>query len=138
MFKHTQPPESNPPASLSAGETGGSNGANSVIPPRNSTPAALRELLEKNLKWSQIIYEQNRRINRKMWWSAAASWIQLLVIVVPLVLSLIFLPTFIKQYRCLWQGGCTNQQLPPGIRDEIIKLLPLSQAERDRLKTITR
>ncbi len=53
-------------------------------------------LLEKNLKWSQIIYEQNRKINNKLLWSAVASWLRLLMILIPLILAVFYLPTFLK------------------------------------------
>jgi hypothetical protein len=33
-------------------------------PQKDTSPHALRELLEKNLKWSHLIFEQNRRILR--------------------------------------------------------------------------
>jgi hypothetical protein len=35
-------------------------------PVKDTSPHALRELLEKNSKWSHLIYEQNKRTNKKM------------------------------------------------------------------------
>ena len=57
---------------------------------------SVQELLEKNLKWSQIIYEQNRKINRKLTWAAIAGWLRLILILAPLVLALVFLPPILK------------------------------------------
>ncbi|MFH1790349.1 MAG: hypothetical protein ABH832_04765 [bacterium] len=60
---------------------------------------SIRELLEKNLKWSQIIYEQNRKINRKMLWSAIFGWLRLIIILAPIILAVLFLPPILKE---LW------------------------------------
>jgi hypothetical protein len=60
------------------------------------TTADLKELLEKNLKWSQIIYEQNRKLNNKLLWAAIASWMRILLIVIPLIAALLFLPPLLK------------------------------------------
>ena len=57
----------------------------------------VKDLLEKNLKWSQIIYEQNRKINNKLLWSAIASWLRLFLILAPLVLAILFLPPILKE-----------------------------------------
>lgn len=61
---------------------------------KDVSPLALRELMEKNLKWSQILYEQNRRINRKLFWAAVARWIQLLVALGVVGLGIVYAPRF--------------------------------------------
>lgn len=68
-------------------------------PIKDTSPSALRELLEKNLKWSQIIYEQNRRLNSKLVWSLVANWLRLCIILIPLILGILFLPNIIKNFR---------------------------------------
>ena len=55
-----------------------------------------KELMEKNLKWSQIIYEQNRKINHKLMWAAIFGWLRLLIILVPLALAVWYLPPLVK------------------------------------------
>lgn len=100
----------------------------------------LTELLEKNLKWSQIIYEQNRKINRKMLWAAIGSWLKVLLIAVPLVLGLLYLPPLIKQltssYTDLLGGVKSGQPLSPSSVDSMLELLPLSPAQKAQLKTM--
>jgi hypothetical protein len=61
-------------------------------------PGTVRELLEKNLKWSQILYEQNRRLNRKLLWLAISGWLRLFIILVPILFALLYLPPIIKKY----------------------------------------
>lgn len=70
---------------------------------------SLAVLMEKNLKWSQIIYEQNRSIKRRLSWMVAGDYIRLLLIVAPIVLAIIYLPPFIRgiteKYRAIFSGS---------------------------------
>lgn len=61
-------------------------------PVKDVSPLALRELMEKNLKWSQILYEQNRRINRKLLWTAFARWLQVIVTITAIGLAVWYAP----------------------------------------------
>ena len=64
-------------------------------PPKDVSPEALRELLEKNLKWSQIIYEQNRKINSKLFWTAFANWTRLVIMLAAFGAAAWFLPPIV-------------------------------------------
>lgn len=68
----------------------------------------LKDLVEKNIKWSQVIYEQNRGIKRRLTWMVVGSYLRLLMIVVPLILAFIYLPPLLKdlfaQYSSLLGG----------------------------------
>ena len=68
----------------------------------------LKDLVEKNIKWSQVIYEQNRGIKRRLTWMVIGSYLRLLMIVVPLILAFIYLPPLLKdlfaQYSSLLGG----------------------------------
>lgn len=143
MFRHKTTPiepekiidpekvvESKPPL-LSASET-----------TPKSTDVVLKELMEKNLKWSQIIYEQNRKINNKMMWAAVASWFRMLVIFVPLVLVVWFLAPQAKNIYSLYQQ-LLNFQTPKNITtsnslEQIMKLFPINSAQEQQLKAILR
>ncbi len=108
---------------------------------KDASPEALRELLEKNLKWSQIIYEQNRRINSKLFWQALAGWLRLLIILVPIVLAVIFLPPILndvwKQYQgLLGQVSDIPKDYSSPSLEKLLKLLPLDPAKQEQLKTI--
>src|SRR3989338_2916294 len=56
----------------------------------------LKELVEKNIKWSQVIYEQNRKIKRRLTLMVVGSYLRLLMILVPLILAFIYLPPLIR------------------------------------------
>lgn len=68
-------------------------------------PADLRELIEKNLKWSQIIYEQNRKINNKLLWASIFGWFKIILIFASLIWAYIYfqpiLGGVLKQYGSL-------------------------------------
>jgi hypothetical protein len=97
-------------------------------PVKDTSPSALRELLEKNLKWSQIIYEQNRRLNGRLVWSLIANWLRLSIILVPLILGVLFLPNIFKNLRNTY-GFLFNPVGTSGVAsstpsaEEIIKLI---------------
>lgn len=105
--------------------------------PRGDAEAVgLKELLEKNLKWSQIIYEQNRRISRKLAWAAVASWLRFLIIAVPIILGLLYLPPLIRQYRCLFKKDASCPKNSGASFDNLLKSLPFDQSQRVKLQEI--
>jgi len=77
------------------------------VPPPTSTDD-LKSLIEKNIKWSQVIYTQNRRIGSRLTLMVIGSYIRLLLIVIPIVFAVIYLPPLVKdvwnQYGNLFQG----------------------------------
>jgi len=68
----------------------------------------LRSLIEKNLKWSQLIFEQNKKIKRWMMWTTISSYVRIFLFVLPLIAAIIFLPPLIKplldQYSSVLSG----------------------------------
>lgn len=100
-----------------------------------ATPEELRDLLQKNLKWSQIIYEQNRRINRKIFWSTLADWLRISVLIIPLILGILYLPPLVRKYACLLPGSnCTTKSTSSALWDSVLKILPFSAEEVPQVK----
>lgn len=99
-----------------------------------------KELLEKNLKWSQIIYEQNRKINGKLMWIAIGSWFKILLIAVPLILAIWFLPPVVKdlqnKYGGLLGGKTSDDKNSASSFDQLLKILPLDPAKQEQLKAL--
>lgn len=60
----------------------------------------LKELVEKNIKWCQVIYEQNRKIKKRLTMMAVANYLRLILIVVPIIIGIIFLPPLLEG---VWQ-----------------------------------
>lgn len=108
-----------------------------VVKPETS----LKELMEKNLKWSQIIYEQNRKINNKLLWTAIAGWLKVLLILVPLVLAVLFLGPLLKnviaQYNdLLGKDSTSSSGTNQNSMDNFLKLFNLDPAKQEQLKTL--
>jgi hypothetical protein len=101
----------------------------------------VKDLLEKNLKWSQIIYEQNRKINHKLMWAAVAGWLRLILILAPLVLALLYLPPIAKS---LWSNFDTLTGYTQGTGnlnkseslEKLLKVFNLNSQQKEQLKTI--
>jgi len=102
----------------------------------------IKDLLEKNLKWSQIIYEQNRKINRKLMWAAVANWLRIFIILIPLGLAVWFLPPYVRKIIDTY-GGLLGNKSPTSLIsgqansiDQIIKMLPLDPAKQEQIKAL--
>lgn len=110
-----------------------------IVAPKTDT-VMIKELLEKNLKWSQIIYEQNRKINNKLMWSAIGNWFRLLLIVVPLILAIWFLPPVVKELQNKYGGilGVRNTTSTPSTNtiEQLLKFIPLDPAKQEQLKAL--
>ncbi|MEK7083712.1 MAG: hypothetical protein AAB932_00570 [Patescibacteria group bacterium] len=59
---------------------------------------SLQELVEKNIKWSEVIYHQNKSIKRRLLWIVIGDYLRLAIIVVPIILGIIYLPPLISAY----------------------------------------
>jgi len=99
----------------------------------------IKELLEKNLKWSQILYEQNRKINSKLFWWDVAGWIKIAIIAVPVVLAFIYLPpylqSFFKQYQNIL-GITKTVPVDTNSVQTLLNNLNLSQTQKEAAKSI--
>ncbi len=58
----------------------------------------LTVLIEKNIKWSQVIYNQNRKIQRRLSWIVFGSYLRLFLILIPVILGIIYLPPLISDF----------------------------------------
>lgn len=143
MFRHSKQSDKETPDTKSAVENKNSPLSEAVSAKDLSKidSQSLKELLEKNLKWSQIIYEQNRKINSKLMWAAIGGWLRLALILAPLIWAAWFLPPlvsqFMKNYGDLLGGKATSaQSVPSGSLEQIMKLLPLDPAKQEQIKAL--
>ncbi len=103
----------------------------------------LRELLEKNLKWSQIIYEQNRRISRRLLWSSIAAWLKWIIILGVIVWGAWYGWPIVKNLTNQYESIMKQLELPDGKVDnttleKILKILPLNQSQQEQIKAMTK
>lgn len=82
-----------------------------VVP--NNEPDT-RALLLKQEALLDTIVDQNKTIKRRLLWMVIGSYARLLLIVVPLVLAIIFLPPLLrdvmKQYETLLEGASIGNE----------------------------
>ena len=65
----------------------------------NNNQPELRELLEENLKYAKAIYWSTEKVRRHLFWQRIFTLIYILVLIVlPLVVAVIYLPPFLKNY----------------------------------------
>ncbi len=69
----------------------------------------IKKLLEKNLTLTEEIHKMVKSIKRYMFWQNVWSFLKILIIVVPIVIGIIYLPPLLKgvfqQYQSLLGGG---------------------------------
>jgi hypothetical protein len=95
-------------------------------------PENLLELIEKNIKWTQVVYEQNKQIKHRLTLMVLGGYIKLALIVVPIILALIFLPPLFRQ----WFGQYS--ELLNGLGDVSGKNMNLGQDSiQNILKTVS-
>ncbi|MCX6782306.1 MAG: hypothetical protein NTW66_04300 [Candidatus Magasanikbacteria bacterium] len=110
--------------------------------PVPSEEVKLRDLLEKNLKWSQIIYEQNRRISRRLLWSSIFSWFKWIIFIGALVWGTWYVwpmaRNLMAQYEALTSGVSSGQKLDQPTLDKILKMIPLTDTEKEQIKAMNK
>lgn len=102
----------------------------------------VRELLEKNLKWSQIIYEQNRRIYRHLWMNAIFTWVKWAIILAVLALGTYFAWPLVKnleaQYSLIMKQFNPSRPLDESAVESILNILPLDKINQDQVKALVK
>ncbi len=69
---------------------------------------SLKELIEKNIKWSQVVYHQNKAIKRRLTMMVAGNYIRLALILIPIILGAIYLPPFISDIKSRYESVTQN------------------------------
>ncbi|KKQ27626.1 MAG: hypothetical protein US42_C0007G0017 [Candidatus Magasanikbacteria bacterium GW2011_GWC2_37_14] len=89
---------------------------------------SIEEMLVKNLQWSQLIYEQNKKIKNRLTLMVITKYIWIVLIAVPTILGFIYLPTlleqFTKQYSGLLNGITASNSVNSAINlEDVAKML---------------
>lgn len=74
----------------------------------------VKKLLEENLAYSKEIYSICQKINRHFKWSRIISFIYLFLIIAPIIVGIIFLPSFLNTTINSFTGGMLNQGADSG------------------------
>lgn len=94
----------------------------------------IQKLLEENLKYNKEIYHTVKKIKRYIFWQRITGIIYLILILAPLILAAIYLPSLIKNvigpYQSLFeQGGESSATLPNNLLKQLEELQ--KKMERD-------
>ena len=91
----------------------------------------IKELLEKNLKLNEEILERLKKVHHFVMWQRVMGFVKILLIVVPIVLGIIYLPAILENalapYKELLnmsggtKAGEAVNQLPAGVSPDLIK-----------------
>lgn len=80
---------------------------------------SLKELIEKNIKWSQVVYNQNKAIKRRLTMMAVGNYIRLALILTPIVFGIIYLPSIIADTKARYESVISGL----GVDQDISELL---------------
>lgn len=69
---------------------------------------SLKELIEKNIKWSQVVYHQNKAIKHRLTLMVLGSYLRLALILTPIILGIIYLPPFISDIKTRYESVMNN------------------------------
>ena len=69
---------------------------------------SLKELIEKNIKWSQVVYHQNKAIKHRLSLMVLGSYLRLALILTPNVLGIIYLPPFVADIKTRSESVMNN------------------------------
>ncbi len=104
----------------------------------SSLNGTVKELVEKNIKWSQVLYKQNKKMSRRLTFMAVGSYVRLLIILAPIILGIIYLPRLIDEVQqkyapFLGPKSEATQGLPGGVGpiNEIMRQLQSGQIDPD-------
>lgn len=83
----------------------------------------IEELLEKNIEMTEEIHRMTKKIDRFVFWQKIFQTINILVIVVPIMLGIIYLPPLLKsvigQYQELLETGESNGVSPSDLLETL-------------------
>jgi len=96
----------------------------------------LKELIEKNIKWSQVIYNQNKKIKHRMTMMVIGSYMRLLLIVIPIILGIVYLPPIIAQLLETMSSSLGLQGVPFTELGELIGNIQSGAADQGHLQEL--
>ncbi len=101
----------------------------------------INELLINNLKWSQIIYEQNRKINRKLLWNSIFNYLKVAIIIIPLIIGFFYLlPSINNLFKAVDIFSGTDvfkeNSFSKEALESLLKSFPIDQAKQEQIKAL--
>ena len=61
----------------------------------------LKELIEQNIKWTQVVYEQNKKIRRRLGHMIIFGYIRLFILLAPIIIAIILAIIYLPVIQAL-------------------------------------
>jgi hypothetical protein len=78
----------------------------------NYNDKEIKALLKENIKLNKEMYEMLEKVKKYMMWQRAFSFLKILIIVIPIILGIIYLPPILsevfEQYKSILGVGTSN------------------------------
>lgn len=68
-----------------------------VQPSETDNQEDLRDLVKKSIKLSEKVYEQNKKISKRLKWMVWGGYFKLFLIIIPIIIGIIYLPAYFSQ-----------------------------------------
>ncbi len=72
-------------------------------------------LVKKNIEWSEVIFEQNKKIKNRLTMMVIGDYLKLFLIIAPIIFAIIYLPPLIqsvaKQYGGILGGNVSGSSM---------------------------
>lgn len=95
--------------------------------PSDRETSEIKELLEKNIKLTKEIHEIALYVKKYIFWSRIFGVFKLLIILIPIILSIIYLPPLLgqvlEQYKTILNVGSSINNAPMEISSDFLKFL---------------
>jgi len=72
----------------------------------------IKKLLEENLEYSRAVYSETLKIKRYILWGRVMSLLQLLIVLIPIILGIIYLPPLIQNFVGSFSVFGSGQDVP--------------------------
>ncbi len=59
----------------------------------------LEVLVKKNIQWNEVVYNEVKRVRRRLTFMSIGSYVRLILLLTPFILGFIFLPPLIRQMK---------------------------------------
>ncbi len=102
-------PQNSPAEPLEKGES------RNMASAQKEEKSELIRLAKENLDYTKLIYEDTQKIRRFMFWRLIINIFWIILVIAPIIVSLIWLPSLLKNYSQMFTGGQSM--------DEIFKML---------------
>ncbi len=91
--------------------------------PIDNSSKEIKKLLKEHLELAKKIEEQNNKIQKRLTYMVIGNYVRLSFIIIPIIIGIIYIPSFIKQVQSSVNGTPILSQLFNGSSNSVTDLL---------------